>query len=90
MKKVKPKRGDRVQLRGRVPYGTLVKMDEENKWVTVEWLGETKGPGLVHLDELEVIRMYPDDGGLKEPVRSYDETFGAAALLHEMFFKRKE
>jgi hypothetical protein len=30
--------------------------------------------------------MYPADGGLKNQVRSYDETEGVAALLRGTFF----
>lgn len=63
-----------------------MKMDEETKWATVEWLSSQEGPDLVHLDELEVVRMYPQVGGLKEPVRKYEDTFSAVTVLREMFY----
>jgi hypothetical protein len=30
-------------------------------------------------------RMYPDDGGLKEPVRAFEDTFSAAEVVKEHF-----
>jgi hypothetical protein len=36
----------------------------------------------------KVVRMYPNNG-LKEPVRSYKDTFSAVAVVKEMFFKEE-
>jgi hypothetical protein len=34
------------------------------------------------------IRLMPDDGGLKQPVRSFDETFSAETAVMEKFFPK--
>jgi len=35
-------------------------------------------------------RMWPDDGGLKEPVRSFESTFSVWDLFKEMIEKNKQ
>lgn len=37
----------------------------------------------------KAVRMYPNNG-LKEPVRKYEDTFSAVAVVKEMFFAKKE
>jgi hypothetical protein len=32
---------------------------------------------------------YPDEGGLPEQVRDYDDTEGVAALLKKLFFEKE-
>lgn len=50
-----PSKGDTVKLRGRGDRtGVLVKLNEENKWSTVEWT-DGKGPRICHLFELEKV-----------------------------------
>ncbi len=54
--KVKPKRGDRVQLRGKVPRGVVKTIDDEKSWAVVEWDRDApNGPVYVHLLELEIV-----------------------------------
>ncbi len=50
-----PKRGSKVKLKGRNPFGVIKTMDEESKWVHVEWNKNTPGPKYCHLYELEEI-----------------------------------
>ena len=50
-----PKRGDRVKLKGRIPFGVIHKMNDDDKWVTVEWDNSAPGPKYCHLYELELI-----------------------------------
>ncbi|WP_161500033.1 hypothetical protein [Bradyrhizobium sp. AC87j1] len=37
----------------------------------------------------KVVRMYPNNG-LKQPVRKYEDTFSAVAVVKEMFFAKEE
>lgn len=50
----KPIIGQTVKLRGREPNGTLVAVNDRG-WCQVIWADTTtaKGPGIVHIDELE-------------------------------------
>lgn len=34
-------------------------------------------------------KLYPDDGGLKEPVWKFEDTFSAVTVLKEMFFNKE-
>lgn len=36
------------------------------------------------------VLMHSDDGGLKEPVRKFEDTFSAVTVLTEMFFSPKK
>ena len=49
------KRGDRVKLRGREPFGTLKTMSPA-EWCVVEWESEKPGPKYVGLKELELLK----------------------------------
>lgn len=50
-----PERGDRCHLRGRpLATGVLAKLDDETKWVTVQWDSHVdRAPKICHLFELE-------------------------------------
>lgn len=52
--KIVPQIGQPVRLKGREPAGIL-KFLADRGWAFVAWTTTTKGPRIVHIDELEVI-----------------------------------
>ena len=52
------KRGDKVKLKSRKPEGVIKTMDEDSRWVCVEWT--ISGPMYVDMLELEVCDFRPN------------------------------